>query len=145
VFFFDVQPDAIGDHMLAEDQDATDLLMASDVRVNRWIFQLGDRVHGRAPFGLLRVIDDQREGFPRRRMQSPQPLLRLLAKGRLGIPPLHQEEVVETGPVRLGIQIPVEVGNVPPTPREGHYQDQQAKIFVVVPMKSGAQGAKELV
>jgi hypothetical protein len=80
VFFFDVPPDAIGDHMLAEDQDATDILRASDVRVNRRLFQLGDRVHGRAPCGLLRVMDDQREGFPRRRRQSPQQFLRLLAE-----------------------------------------------------------------
>jgi hypothetical protein len=56
-----------------------------------------------------------------------------------------KKKLVETGPVMLGIQIPVEVGDVPPIPREGHYQDQQAKIFVVLPMQSGAQGAKELV
>ena len=35
VLVLDVQPDAIGDHLLAEDQDATDILMAPDVRVDR--------------------------------------------------------------------------------------------------------------
>ena len=143
--FFDVQPDARGEHRLAEDQEATDRLLAADGRVKRRLFHRGDRVHGLAPFGLLRVIDDPREGFPRRRLPSPPQLLRLRAKGRLGIPPLPQAEVVDTGPVRRGIQIPGEVGDVPPTPREGHDHDQQANIFVVVPRKSGAQGAKALV
>jgi hypothetical protein len=58
---------------------------------------------------------------------------------------LHQEEVVEAGPVMQDIQRPVEVSDVASPPRQGHRQNQQTKIFVMVPMKAGAQGVKELI
>jgi hypothetical protein len=78
-------------------------------------------------------------------VQSPQQLPGLLTEGGLGVPPLYQEEVVEASPVVWDIQILVEVHDVPPAPREGHGQDQEAKVLEIVPMKSRSQAAKKLV
>src|SRR6266511_1491389 len=78
-------------------------------------------------------------------LNCPLPIPGLLTEGCLGIPSLHQEEVVEASAVMRGIQIPVEVGDIAPAPGEGHHQDQQAKIVEMVPIKAGAQGAKKLI
>ena len=65
VRFFDIQPDAPGDHLLAEDQDAAHILVALDIRVARRVLHLGHRVHHFAPFRLLGIIDEQKRGSPR--------------------------------------------------------------------------------
>jgi hypothetical protein len=38
-----------------------------------------------------------------------------VAEGRLGIPALDQEEIVEAGPVVLSVQMPVQICDIPPT------------------------------
>jgi hypothetical protein len=45
----------------------------------------------------------------------------------------------------LGIEIPIQIGHIAPTPRKGYHQDQQPKVVEMVPMKSGAPGVKKLV
>src|SRR5262249_16873593 len=59
---FDIQPDAQRDNILTEDQNGAHILVPPNVGVERRVLQLGDRVHGRAPFCLLRIIDDQVDG-----------------------------------------------------------------------------------
>jgi hypothetical protein len=145
VRLFDREPETIGQHVVAEDQDAADVLVASHVRVDRRVFPLGDRIHGLAPFGLLRIIDDEIERLSRLWVQGSQQLPGLLTEGCLRVPPLHEEEVVEAGPMALDIQIPVHIGHMAPAPREGHHQDQQAKVVEMGPMNAGAQGEKKLV
>jgi hypothetical protein len=68
---FAIEPDVIGQHVIAEDQDAADIPVASNVRIDRRVFHLGGRIHGLAPFGLLRIIDDEIEHLSRLWMESP--------------------------------------------------------------------------
>jgi hypothetical protein len=64
--------------MLAEDQNATYILVAPDVSVDRRVLHLGHYVHRLAPFSLLGIIDDQVEGVSLVRMEVAQQLLRPL-------------------------------------------------------------------
>jgi hypothetical protein len=77
--------------------------------------------------------------------QRPAQLPRLLAQGRFGVPALHQEDVVDAGPVVLGIQIAGYVGHMMPTPGEDHDQDQLAAILAMVPMNVAMQWTKALI
>jgi hypothetical protein len=72
-------------------------------------------------------------------------LLGLLAERRLRIPPLNQEEVVEAGPMVLSVQIPLQVGDIPPPPHQGHGEDQQANVGDMIPVKMPLQGLKKRV
>jgi hypothetical protein len=49
-------------------------------------------------------------------VQSPEQLLSCLAEDRLGVPSLNQEKGVDTRPVGRRLQIPIHVGDIPPTP-----------------------------
>ena len=62
-----------------------------------------------------------------------------------GGPALHQEKVVNAGPVVLGLPIAVEIGHMMLAPGEGHHHDQHAELLEMVPMQVAVQGAKELV
>jgi hypothetical protein len=86
---FDVEADAVGDHVLAEDQNATDVLVAPDVRTGRRVFHRRDGIHLRASLGLLGIIDHQVERLPRYGAQGHEELPSLLGEGGLGIPALH--------------------------------------------------------
>jgi hypothetical protein len=70
--------------MLAEDRNATYILVAPDVSVDRRVLHLCHRVHRLAPYSLLRIIDDQVEGVALVGMEVAQQLLRLLPQGGLG-------------------------------------------------------------
>jgi hypothetical protein len=142
---FDIPPDAPGDHLLAEDQDAAHVLGALHLRVARRILHRGHRVHHLASFRLLGIIDEQRARFPPLGVQGSEQLLSLLAQGGLGVPPLHQAEVIATGPVPWGIQIPLQVGDMAPTPHTGDGHDQQAEVRVMIPVKVPLQGPEKLV
>jgi hypothetical protein len=64
--------------MLAEDQNATYIMVAPDVSADRWVLHLDHRVHRLAPFSLVGIIDDQVEGVSLQGMKVAQQLLRLL-------------------------------------------------------------------
>src|SRR5262249_23676321 len=61
------------------------------------------------------------------------------------VPSLDQEEIVEAGPVVLGLQIPVQVRDIPPSPHHRYGQDQQPEVGEMVPVKMPFQGSKKLV
>ena len=143
--FFDIEPEAKRDDLPAEEQNATDILVTPDVCLERWILHLGHGVHDLAPFGFLRVINAQVDGRPLGGTKGAQPCLRLLAEGRFGVPSLDQEEIVEAGPVVLGLQIPVQVRDIPPSPHHRYGQDQQPEGGEMVPVKMPVQGPKKLV
>jgi hypothetical protein len=102
--FFDRQPEAPGDHVLPAEQQATNLGVASDRRVGRGVLPRGDGGHRLAPCGLRGIIAHQLHGVSRLRGQGLEPLLCLLLQRGLGIPALSQEEVLEPGPMVLGLQ-----------------------------------------
>jgi hypothetical protein len=145
VGLLDVEPDAKGHHVVPIDQDGTDILMPPDVGVSRRVFHLGNRVHRLALFGWLGVINDHIEGLPLAGTEGAQQFLGFLAEGRFGIPPLHQEKIVEAGPVVLDLQVTVQVGHIPSAPHTGHREDQQAEVHPVVPVKVRSEGTKKLV
>jgi len=121
---FDIEPDAKRDDLLTADQDGTDILMAPDGGVARGVLHLGDGGHGFTPFGFLGIIAHQVDGCSRPKAQALEQLVGFLAQGRRGLPPLNQEEVVEAGPVVLSVQIPIQIGDIPPPPRTGDGEDQ---------------------
>jgi hypothetical protein len=143
--FFDIQPDAKGDHLRSEEQDAPDILVPPDVGVKCRVFHLGNRIHGLAPFGFLGVIHEHVEGLPLGGMEGAQHFLGLLAEDRFGVPALDQEAIVDAGPVVHGIQIPVYVRHIPPSPHHRDGQDQQPEVGELVPVKMPVQGPKKLV
>ena len=146
-FLLDIQPDAPGDHVLPEEQNATDILVPLEIGVGRGVLHLGDRVHRPAPFGLLRVVNDQVESFSRARTEGAQQCLGLLAEGCLGLPVLDQEEVVEAGPVARRIQILIYVGDIPLkvplqglkklVKRGGSPYDTEHEVILLEPMVIG--------
>jgi hypothetical protein len=115
------------------------------IRVGGGVLHLGDGVHVLAPFGMLGIIEDQIHGVPRLRGQGPEQFLRLLLQRGFGVPALHQEEVVDAGPVGRGLQLSVEVGHLRPAAGEGYHHDQPAERLARVPMNVAVQGTKELV
>jgi hypothetical protein len=145
VCVFDREPDANRDDVITADQDGTDILVAPDVRVGRGVLHLGDGVYGSTPFGFLRIIQDQLDGLSRLGTAGAQSCLGLLAECRFRIPPLNQEEVVDAGPVVRSVQIPLQVGDIPPPPQKGHGADHQAKGDEMLPVNMPLQGLKNLV
>ena len=71
VCLLNIASESTGQPVVAEAQDAADVLVASTVRVDRRGLPLGDRIHGLAPFGLRRVIDDAIECRSRPWVQGP--------------------------------------------------------------------------
>jgi hypothetical protein len=86
-FFFDVEPDAKGNHMLVEEQNATDIPMAPAVGLGHGVFQLGNGVYDGSLLSFLRSIDDQIDGFSWLWMERREQFPRLLAQSRGGLPP----------------------------------------------------------
>jgi len=93
--------------VLSEEQRATDVWVAAEIGVGRGVLPRGHRRQALPACGLLGIVEKQIHGVPRPGGQSPEQLPCLLAQGRCGVPALHQEDVVEAGPVVLGIQISV--------------------------------------
>ncbi len=91
------------------------------------------------------IIEKQLPRVSRRWGQGPEPFLRLRPQCGFGVSALHQEEVMEAGPVVRGLQITGSVGDMRPAPGEGHHHDQPAARLDMVPMKVLVQGTKELV
>jgi hypothetical protein len=133
------EPDTPGDDVRSEEQRATDVLVAANIGAGRGVLHLGHRLQALPAFGLLGIVEDQIHGGPRPGGQSPEPLLRLLPPGRFGVPALHQEEVVDAGPVGRGLQLSVEVGHLRPAAGEGHHHDQPAERLARVPMNVAVQ------
>jgi hypothetical protein len=145
VRLFDVKSDAKRDDVITADHDGADILVAPDVRVGRGVLQLGDGGHGSPAFGVLGIIKDQVDGLPLAGMEGAHQGLGLLAERHLGVPPLNQEEVIEAGPVGRSVQIPIQVGDIPPSPHTGDGEDQQAKVGEMIPVKMPLQGVKKVV
>ena len=103
VGFFDIKPDATRDDVTMADHDGADRLMPPDVRLSRGVFPRGDGVPRLDPVGFLGVINDQGKRIALAGTEGTQQGLGLLAEDRLGIPPLDSKEIVEAGPVVLGI------------------------------------------
>jgi hypothetical protein len=83
-----------------------------------------------------RIIADDIAGLSPWGRPGPPPRLGLLTEGGLGVPSLHQEAVVDAGPVVWDRQRRVAMRDDPSAPGEGEGQDQQAKVRAMVPMES---------
>jgi hypothetical protein len=142
---FDIQSDAPGAHLLAEDQDAARILVAPPRRGGRGVLHLGHRIQGLPSFRLLGIIEEPITGFSRLGVQSAEPLLGLLAQGGLGVPGLNEEDVMNTRPVGRGLQISRSVGDMAPTPHTGNGHDQQAEVDEVIPVNARCQGVNKVV
>jgi hypothetical protein len=141
----DIKADALREHGLAEDQQATPILVAPEGRVERRVVPLGHGVHRLAPLGLLRSIDAEIARLSRLGGQGLPELPGLLTEGRLGVPPRHEAAVVDACPVVCGLSRLVEVCNVPSAPREGHGPNPEATRVDMVPRQWGLQAEKQLV
>jgi hypothetical protein len=140
-----IEPDTPGDDVRSEAPRATDVWVAAESGVGGGVLQRGHRRQALPACGLLGIVAEQIHGVPRPGGQSPEPLPRLLAPGRCGVPALHQEDVVAAGPVVLGLQIAGYVSHLMPAPSEDHDHDQPAEILAMVPMTVAMQGTKALV
>jgi hypothetical protein len=103
VLLLDIEAEALGEPVLAEDQKATPRLVAPDVRGEPRVLPLGHGVPRLAPVGLLRILEDAIARLSRVGGHGLPELPGLLTEGRLGVPPLHEEDVVEACPVVFGI------------------------------------------
>jgi hypothetical protein len=140
-----LQPDVPRDNLVTADQHDTHLLVPLHEGVRRGILPRGHRLYAQPPCGVLGIIDAQRDGLPRLRVQSPEPRLGLLAEDLLGVPPFDQEEVMDMRPVGRGIQIPIHGGDMAPTPHEGNGHDQPTEVRAIVPVRGLFQGLKQRV
>jgi hypothetical protein len=141
----DSEAEALGDHVRAEDQQATPRLGAPEGRVEPRVLPLGPGVQRLAPCGLLRLIDAAIARRSRLGVHGLQELPGRLTEGRRGVPPRHEADVVDAGLVVCGISRRVEVCDVPSAPREGHGQHQEAQRVAMVPMPWGLQAEKKRV
>jgi len=139
------EPEATPADVITADQDGTVRLVAPTVRVGRGGIHHGDGVHGLTPFGCLGSIPDQRDGLPLLGTERVPQGVGLLAECRFRSPPLNPEAVGEAGPVGLSVQLPIQVGHLPPSPHTGTGEDQQAKGGDMIPVKMPPQGLQNLV
>src|SRR6267142_4970136 len=56
-----------------------------------------------------------------------------------------KSRVINTRPVGWGLQIPIQVSDIAPTPHKGDGHDQQAEVAEMVPVKALFQGLKKVV
>jgi hypothetical protein len=140
-----LEADALGEPGLAADQQATPILVAPEVRVERRVLHLGHGVPRLAPLGLLHSIEAEIARLARLGGQGLPELPGLLTEGRRGVPPRHEAAVVAAGPVVCGLSRLVEVGDVPSAPCEGHGQTPEATRGDMVPMPWGLQAEHKRV
>ncbi len=145
LFLLDVASAAKGTDVVMVGQARPHVLMPLDVGLCRRGLQFGDRVQLTSPLGLLGSIAHPRDGVPRLWRHGDEPLMRLVAQNRGGIPPLDQAEVVQARPGRRDLQLAVQVGHMPPSPQAGDDHHEPAEVAEMMPVKGLFQGPKTLV
>lgn len=101
IFPLHVQPHAEGDGVPSKPDRGLDMLVPEDTTPRHRIMDPVDRVHGSAPLGLLRVVDNQFDHVPFPGLEGRKQFVGFLPQCRLRIPPRHVHKVVE--PTAIGL------------------------------------------